>query len=171
MLILEVKFGKDPLKIVPTCNIYIKIMELTLAFVNYRFLCTCWKPATSQLFMTSSEKISLYLSVEIFWICDALRDLVPFVQFKNVKNTHGGVVKLQARAFTKTLLILTLLHGFFSRFSNCINGTKSRNASNMWCVAWYGTNCTIDCTIVQKNHEWLLLLVKSNSSPWLFFYV
>ena len=31
-------------------------------------------------------------------ICDALRDLVPFVQFK--KNTHGGVlllVKLQAK--------------------------------------------------------------------------
>ena len=31
--------------------------------------------------------------------CDVLRDLVPFVQFKNVKNTHGGVllwVKLQA---------------------------------------------------------------------------
>ena len=29
----------------------------------------------------------------------ALRDLVPFVQFKNAKNTHGGVlllVKLQA---------------------------------------------------------------------------
>ena len=32
-------------------------------------------------------------------ICDALRDLVPFVQFKNVKNIHGEVsllVKLQA---------------------------------------------------------------------------
>ena len=31
--------------------------------------------------------------------CDALRDSVPFLQFKNVKNTHGGVlllVKLQA---------------------------------------------------------------------------
>ena len=23
--------------------------------------------------------------------CDALRDLVSFVQFKNIKNTHGGV--------------------------------------------------------------------------------
>ena len=39
-------------------------------------------------------------------ICDALRDLVPSVQFKNVKNTHGGVlilVKLQTSAcnFTK----------------------------------------------------------------------
>ena len=32
-------------------------------------------------------------------LCHVLRDLVPFVQFNNVKNTHGGVlvlVKLQA---------------------------------------------------------------------------
>ena len=29
-----------------------------------------------------------------FFICDALRDLVPFLQFKNVKNTHGGVLLL-----------------------------------------------------------------------------
>ena len=32
--------------------------------------------------------------------CDALRDLVAFVQFKNVKDTHGGVlilIKLQAK--------------------------------------------------------------------------
>ena len=27
-------------------------------------------------------------------ICDALRDLVPFLQFKNVKNIHGGVLLL-----------------------------------------------------------------------------
>ena len=40
--------------------------------------------------------------------------------FKNVKNTHGGV-----------LLKVTLLHGCFSRFSNCANGTKSRKASHM----------------------------------------
>ena len=40
-------------------------------------------------------------------ICDALRDLVPFAQFKNTNNTHRGVlllVKLQASAcnFTKS---------------------------------------------------------------------
>ena len=43
---------------------------------------------------------------------------------KNMKNTHGGVlllVKLEA-----TLLKVTLLHGCFSRFLNCTNGTK-------WC--------------------------------------
>ena len=39
---------------------------------------------------------------------DALRDLVPFVQFKNVENTRGGVlllVKLQALAFVDTFRI------------------------------------------------------------------
>ena len=51
----------------------------------------------------------------------ALRDLVPFLQFKNVKNTHGGVlllVKLQALAC-------------FSRFLNCAHGTKSLNAPHL----------------------------------------
>ena len=51
---------------------------------------------------------------------DALRDLVLFVQFKNVKSTHGGV-----------LLKVTLLHGCFSRFLNCANGTKSPKASHL----------------------------------------
>ena len=43
---------------------------------------------------------SCFLNIQIEKrICDALRDLLPFVQFKNVKNTHGGgliLVKLQA---------------------------------------------------------------------------
>ena len=26
-------------------------------------------------------------------VCDALRDVVPFVQLKDVKNTYGGVKK------------------------------------------------------------------------------
>ena len=45
--------------------------------------------------------------------------------FKNVKNTHGGVllsVKLQA-------VEETLLHRCFSNSLNCTNGTKSRIAS------------------------------------------
>ena len=36
--------------------------------------------------------------------------------FKNVDNTHGGVLKI------------TLLYGCFSRFLNCTNGTKSKKA-------------------------------------------
>ena len=52
---------------------------------------------------------------------------------KNVEITRGGVlilVKLQAWAYA-TLLKLTLLHGCFSRFLNCTDGTKSRNAPHM----------------------------------------
>ena len=60
-------------------------------------------------------------------ICDALRDLVPFAQFINMKNSHTGVfllVKLQALA---TLVKVTLLHGYFSCFLNLnrTNETKS----------------------------------------------
>ena len=42
---------------------------------------------------------------------------------KNVKNTHEGVLLL--------VLKVTLLHGCFSRFLNCTNGTKLRKASHM----------------------------------------
>ena len=54
--------------------------------------------------------------------------------FKNVKNTHGGVlllVKLQAKSLPATLLKVTLLHECFSRFLNCTNSTKSPNASQI----------------------------------------
>ena len=43
---------------------------------------------------------------------------------KNVKNTHGWVLRLKPA----TLLKLILLHGCFSRFLNWTNATKSRNA-------------------------------------------
>ena len=51
--------------------------------------------------------------------CDALRNLVPSVYCKKRENIHGGV-----------LLKVTLLHGCFSRFLNCINGIKSCKASH-----------------------------------------
>ena len=59
-------------------------------------------------------------------ICDALRDLVPFVQFKECEKHPWRSVNVSKVA--KTLRKLTLLHGCFSRFLNCTNGTKSRNA-------------------------------------------
>ena len=62
-------------------------------------------------------------------ICDgafcenhALCDLVSFVQFKIMKNTHGGVLLL--------VLKVALLRGRFSRFLNCTNGTKSLKTSH-----------------------------------------
>ena len=58
--------------------------------------------------------------------CDVLRNLVPFVQFKKrEKHPWRGVT------FSKVALKVTLLHGCFSRFLNCTNGTKSHNASQM----------------------------------------
>ena len=71
--------------------------------------------------------------------CDALRDLVAFVHLynlENVKNTHGGVlllVKLQAFSVPKSNIPpkVTFLHGCFSRFLNCTNGTKSHKTSHI----------------------------------------
>ena len=44
-------------------------------------------------------------------LCDVLRELVPFVQFKKHEK---------------------LLHGYFPRFLNYTNGTKSRNVSHIF---------------------------------------
>ena len=46
---------------------------------------------TSNKLQTFWAKNILYVSLKIF---DALRDLIPFVQFKNVKNTHRGLLLL-----------------------------------------------------------------------------
>ena len=60
-------------------------------------------------------------------ICDALHDLVPFPQFKKREKHLWRSVN-----FSKVdLLKLTFLHRCFSRFLNCVNGTKSRNASHV----------------------------------------
>ena len=41
----------------------------------------------------SAHSYTFTLSIkQPFYICDALHDLVSFVQFKNVKNTHGVVL-------------------------------------------------------------------------------
>ena len=45
--------------------------------------------------MNATNNHTLHLNlVDLFSICDALRHLVPFVQFKNMKSTHGGVLLL-----------------------------------------------------------------------------
>ena len=51
-----------------------------------------------------------------FAIWGALRDLVPFVQFKKRENTHGGVLILEACNFAK---INTLPWVFFMFFKLC----------------------------------------------------
>ena len=52
------------------------------------------------------------------FICDALRDLVPFVQFRKREK-----------------------HGCFSSFLNCTNSTKSRNASHLGSGYWLFKEC------------------------------
>ena len=60
--------------------------------------------------------------------CEALGNLVPFVQFKKHGKYHGGVlllVKLQVSAciFTKS----NTPSGCFSRFLNCTNGITNQD--------------------------------------------
>ena len=57
--------------------------------------------------------------------------MVPFAQFKECENTHGGVRLLllaEACNFTKSNSFLWVL---FSRFLNCANGTKLHQTSQI----------------------------------------
>ena len=65
-------------------------------------------------------------------ICDALRDLVPFAQFKKREKHPKRSVTFSKVASNKSanLLKVTLLHGRFSRFLNCTNDTKSQKTLN-----------------------------------------
>ena len=61
-------------------------------------------------------------------ICVALCNLLPFVHLKNMKNIYGGRLLLVPK--------VNLLHGYFSRSLNCVNGKKSRKASQM-CLSMF----------------------------------
>ena len=65
-------------------------------------------------------------------ISGALRYLVSFAQFKkHEKQPWRSVTFSKVAGFSATLLKVTLLHGYFSRFLNCTNATKSRKASQL----------------------------------------
>ena len=74
-----------------------------------------------------------YQASRSYPICGALHDLVPFVQFKKREKHPWRSFEFSKVAGLKpaTLLKLTLHHGCFSRFSNCKNGIKSPNASDL----------------------------------------
>ena len=60
-------------------------------------------------------------------IFDTLHELVSFIQFKNVKNTHRRVLflrKLQASHYN--LLKLLLLHGYFFMFLKIVQMASNR---------------------------------------------
>ena len=61
-----------------------------------------------------------FVKLALKGISVALSDLAPFIQFKKCE-------KHQSRNFNNS----TLLHGYFSRFLNCTNDTKTGNASHV----------------------------------------
>ena len=80
--------------------------------------------AVSTLFCTSRRycvlKFMKDLDRFVIYICDVLRDLVPFYSLKNVKNTNRGVlllVKLQAK--------VNKMEGFLKIFCCKIDVRKS----------------------------------------------
>ena len=84
------------------------------------------------LMLHLSHKILSYL---FKLLCDALRDLVPFIQFKKrEKHPWRSVTfsKAACRLKPATLLKVTLLYSCFARFLNCTNVTKSRKAFHIW---------------------------------------
>ena len=67
------------------------------------------------------------------YLCDAFCDLVPFVQFeKREKHPWRSFTFSKVTGFyPAALLKVALLHGCFSHFLNCTNGTKSHKTSMM----------------------------------------
>ena len=59
-------------------------------------------------------------------------DLVPFAQLEKREKHPWMNVNFSSRLKLATLLKVTLLHGCFSRYLNCTNGTKSRKASHIF---------------------------------------
>ena len=79
-----------------------------------------------------------------------------FYNLKNMKNTHGGLLLLvKLQAFCYNLLIVTLLHGCFSRFLNCTSGTKSRNTSHLRLTT--GIFLTCSTFFLKLTQSWPLL--------------
>ena len=79
--------------------------------------------------MDGSERANTFEMISVK--CDALRDMIPFVQFKKCGKYPLRSATLGKVAGWSSLLKATLLNGWFSRFLNCANGTKSRNASQI----------------------------------------
>ena len=63
--------------------------------------------------------------------CDALYNLVPFVQFKKCEKHPWRSLTFSKLSGERpaTLLKATLLQRCFSRFWNCTNATKSRKTN------------------------------------------
>ena len=85
-----------------------------------------------------------------------MHDLVPFVQFKKrEKHPWRSVTFSKVAGYEPaTLLKLTLLHGCFPRFSNCINGTKSRSVSHILDETFL---VSLQCLRNRLRHKYIIL--------------
>ena len=104
-----------------------KIALTTLAF--FQTLSHMVSLNTSSKYILPKNKILKTKPNDKIIICHALRNLVPCTQNLKREKHHGGVLILVKPAI---LLKVTLLHGCFSRFLNCTNDIKSRNATHMY---------------------------------------
>ena len=106
----------------------------------------------------------LHYFLVLYFIWDATQDLLPTVQFKKHE-------KLLCRSFTfskvrlcsATLLKVTLLHRFFSRFLNCTNGKKYHKAShiNNRCMTfWSAAISEVLITLFPTPIWWKALISK-----------
>ena len=88
-------------------------------------------PWFSTVFIFNFEHVFYLMSKQysgIVSICGALRNLVPFVHFKNhEKHSWKSFNFNKVESFNWQLLKVTLFNGCFSHFLNCKNGTKSQN--------------------------------------------
>ena len=73
----------------------------------------------SPVFHTGISRLICW-SIYCYLLChnesDAFCNLVPFVQHKNAKNTHGGVLLLKFQSEPATLLKVALLLTFFKLY-------------------------------------------------------
>ena len=93
-----------------------------------------WLPEKTDFYHMTKNDECIVREVDILDNCVALRDLVPFVQFKKRGKHPWRTVNFSKVAGLKsvTLLKLTPIHRCFSRFLNNANDTKSRNAPHIF---------------------------------------
>ena len=76
--------------------------------------------------------------------------MVPFLQFKK-REKHPW----SSFTFSFTLIKVTLLHGCFSCFLNCTNGTKSRKVADLknWKTLCYNFIAVLEFTLKFEHFE------------------
>ena len=75
---------------------------------------------------------NIYLSNLSGLLTDDSCDFVPFAQFKKREKNPYRSVTFSKDATWKMRLKITVVHGYFSHFLICINGTKLHQASYIY---------------------------------------